>query len=327
MNQDIYVLIEHVAHQIADISSVTLAAGRQICQATGGELVAVLLGHEVEDLGTHLSADRIMYVDHPALSEFTPDAYQKVLTHLITDHQPRLVLFGDTSIGADIAAGLSVRLGLPIVSYCRLLNVENGDIKFVNQICGGKIMAEGILPSPTALVTMIPGGYKADQDSLTGLAQLDRITPPTLEGLHIEFKRYLEPEIEDVDISKEPILIAVGRGIQNENNIELAQNLVHALGGALAASRPVVDQDWLPITRLVGKSGKRVKPKIYLALGISGAPEHVESITDSEMIIAVNTDPLAPIFDIAHYGVEMDLFDLLPSLTEKIEEAKCSLVA
>jgi electron transfer flavoprotein alpha subunit len=132
----------------------------------------------------------------------------------------------------------------------------------------------------------------------------------------------VEPEITDVDISKEPVLVAIGRGIGREDNIELAEELADALGGVLCASRPVVDQGWLSTSRMVGKSGKSVKPSIYLAMGISGAPEHVEGMSDSELIIAVNTDPAAPIFDVAQYGAEIDLLDLLPVLTEKIEAAK-----
>jgi electron transfer flavoprotein alpha subunit len=143
-----------------------------------------------------------------------------------------------------------------------------------------------------------------------------------MEGLRVTLKQYIEPEVGDVDISTEPILIAVGRGIQQEANLELAEELANALGGTICASRPVVDQGWLPISRLVGKSGKSVKPKVFLAIGISGAPEHVEAVTGSETIIAINTDPAAPIFDIAKYGANVDLFELVPALTEQLQQAK-----
>ena len=146
------------------------------------------------------------------------------------------------------------------------------------------------------------------------------VDPPQFEGLRITVNSYIEPEAGDVDISVEPILISVGRGIQSEDNIEVAEELAEVMGGVVSASRPVVDQGWLPATRLVGKSGYQVKPKVYLALGISGAPEHSESITGSDVIIAINTDPAAPIFNIAKYGVVEDIFDLVPVLTEKIEE-------
>ncbi len=145
-----------------------------------------------------------------------------------------------------------------------------------------------------------------------------------LESLRVTLANYIEPESGDVDIAKEPVLVSVGRGIQNQDNIVLAEDLAKALGGAVSGSRPVIDQGWLATSRLVGKSGKHVKPKIYLALGISGAPEHAEAITDSNTIIAINTDPAAPIFNIAKYGAEIDLFDLVEVLTAQVKAAKGS---
>lgn len=322
MNQEIYVLVEHFRGQVADISYVMAAAARVLAQGTGGNVVGMLLGHDAQGLAADLAADRLLYVDHPALAEFSPDAYRQVLAPLIKERAPRAVLLGDTSIGADLAGELSVQLELPLVSHCRSVHVEDSTLKFVSQICGGKIMAEGTLPEPTVLVTMIPGGFKPDEGRSTHPPEVVPVPAPELAEPKVTLKQYIEPEIEDVDITKEPILISVGRGIQHEDNVELAEELAEALGGVVCASRPVVDQGWLPTTRLVGKSGKRVKPKVYLALGISGAPEHVEGITDSEVIIAVNTDPTAPIFDVAQYGIEADVLELLPALTEKVREAK-----
>ncbi len=146
-----------------------------------------------------------------------------------------------------------------------------------------------------------------------------KVDAPDLCGLRITLKQYIEPETGDVDITKEPILIAVGRGIAQEANLELAEELAAALGGAICASRPVIDQGWLPTSRLIGKSGISVAAKVYLAIGISGAPEHVEGITGSEVILAINTDPAAPIFDVAKYGANADLFDLVPALAERLQ--------
>jgi electron transfer flavoprotein alpha subunit len=322
MSTDAYVVIEHLQGQVADISYVMLAAARVIAQATGGQVVAVLLGHEAEGQAADLAADRLLYVDHPALAEFTPDTYKHVLADMIRDDAPRAVLFGDTSIGAEVAGGLSVRLGLPLVSYCRTVEADGGAVRFVSQVCGGKVMAEGDLPEPTALVTMIPGGYKADEGKAAQAPEVERRPAPEMGEPLVMLERYLEPEVGDVDIARESVLIAVGRGIQREDNMELAEELAELLGGAVCASRPVVDQGWLPTSRLVGKSGKRVGPALYLALGISGAPEHTEGIVDSDTIVAVNTDPAAPIFDVAQFGAEIDMLDLLEVLNEKVREAK-----
>lgn len=320
MNSDIYVVVEHLQGQVLDISYVMVAAARELAAETGGNVVALILGHSPQNLAKNLAVDRVLLVDHPQLADFTPDAYQQVLAKLITDESPRAVLFGDTSIGADVAGVLAARLGLPLVSKCQNVGGSDGSLIFTSQICGGKIMAEGKLPETTTLLAMVPGGYKTEMGWGEQAPEVTVTTAPTLEGLPVKLLQYIEPVVSDVDISKEEILVAIGRGIEREDNAELATELAEVLGGVVCASRPVVDQGWLPTTRLVGKSGKSVKSRLYLALGISGAPEHVEGI-DSELIIAVNTDPAAPIFDVAHYGAEMDLLDLLPVLIEQLQDA------
>lgn len=316
MTQDIFVVIEHFRGQVSDISYIMLAAARDLAGTTGGDVVGVLLGSNAQGLANSLSADRVLYGDDVSLAEFTSDAYQKALAGLFNEQSPRAVIFGSTTIGADVAGSLAIKLGVPIISSCVSIT---GD-KVVSQICGGKILAETELAETTTFITMIPGGYKPElgqSDSPPAVTTF----PVTLVDLRVKLKQYLEPEVGDVDITSENVLISVGRGIQTEDNIELAQELAELLGGAVCASRPIVDQGWLPISRMVGKSGQRVKPKLYLALGISGAPEHVEGMADAEMVIAVNIDPNAPIFDIAKYGVEIDLFDLIDYLIEAVEDA------
>jgi electron transfer flavoprotein alpha subunit len=302
---------------VTDTSYVMLAAARELSQSSGGDVVAVLLGHNAQNLASTLAADSVLYGDDPALAEFTANAYQDALADLIQDEAPCAVLFGSTTIGTDVAGVLAARLGLPMVSSCVSIS-EDG--KIISQICGGKIMAETSLGDTTTIVTVIPGGYKPEQ----GHSEVTPTITPidvSLGELKVALKAYVEPEVTDVDITKEDVLISVGRGIQTEDNLELAEELAELLGGAVSASRPVVDQGWLPISRMVGKSGNLVKPKLYLALGISGAPEHVEGMADAETIVAVNIDPNAPIFDVAKYGAEVDLFDLIDYLIEAIEDA------
>ena len=318
MSQDIFVVIEHLRGGVADISYVMLAAARSLAQGTGGQVVAVLLGKDAQKLAGDLAADKVLYGDSPALAEFTSEAYQVTLAKLIEEKSPRAVLFGHTTIGADVAGWLSGKLSLPLVSSCRTLT---SNANFISQICGGKIMAEGDLPSPTALVTMVPGGYKTEEGQSAQSPAIETFAAPALDNLRVALKKYIEPEAGDVDIAKEQFLVSVGRGIQLKDNIEMAKELAAALGAQVSASRPIVDQGWLPTSRLVGKSGKRVKPKVYLALGISGAPEHVEGMGESDTIIAVNTDPNAPIFNVAKYGTTSDLLDLVPALIEKAKQA------
>ena len=319
MNQDIFVTIEHLRGKVSEISYIMLAAARDLAQSTGGKVVAIILGHDAKELASDLNADKVLYADHSLLTDFNPEAYKKILAGIINEYKPRAVFFGHTTIGMDAVGGISVQLGLPLVSSVRSIA---SDGKLISQICGGKIMAECELPGSSALITMVPGGYKPELGHSTQSPPLSSIPVQGLDGLQIMLKQYIEPEIGDVDITKEPLLIAVGRGIQNQDNISLAEELAQAIGGVVCASRPVVDQGWLPASRLVGKSGSTVKPKVYLAIGISGAPEHVEAITGSDVIIAINTDPAAPIFNIAKYGTTADLFDLVPALTEQIRNLK-----
>jgi electron transfer flavoprotein alpha subunit len=319
MNTDIYVVIEHLRGKVADISYTMLAAAQDLSHSIQGKVIAVLLGQNAAFISSQLAADQILYADHPALADFNSDAYLKVLSNVIRDNQPRAVLCGHTSIGMDIASGLSARLDLPLVTSVRNFQ-SNG--RFVSQIYGGKIMVEGELPNPIALITITPGGYKPDQAQIAQSPEVVPLSVPELDDLRISLKSYIEPEISDIDISKEPILIAIGRGIQNQDNISMVEELAEALGGVVCASRPIIDQQWLPTSRLVGKSGKSIKPKFYIALGISGAPEHTEGILSSDVIVAVNTDPNAPIFNVAKYGIIADLFDIVPILTEQVQHAK-----
>ena len=327
MNNDIFVIIEHLEGQIADISYVMLAAAREIALTGQSKVVGVLLGKNIEKLGQSLAADKVWLCDDPMLADYSPIAHKHVLGDLIQKHAPRLVLFGDTSTGAEVAAGLSARLGLPLTSACYRLSVRDQTIHYDCRICGGRIHAQGELPSPTALIAMVPGGYNPENGRSANPPPIEYI-PMTRPGESpVRLLNMIQPGAGDVDISRVEVLVAIGRGIQNQDNLEIIEDLAEALGGVLCASRPVVDQGWLPISRLVGKSGRRVRPKIYLAVGISGAPEHVEAIGGSQAIIAINTDPEAPIFNLAQYGTTSDLFELVPVLTDQIRLARSERVA
>ncbi|UCC50741.1 MAG: electron transfer flavoprotein subunit alpha/FixB family protein [Anaerolineaceae bacterium] len=319
MNKDILVTIEHIRGQVAELCYMMLAAGRILAKQTGGEVVALLLGHNQQPLANDLGADRVWYTDHPNLADFTADAYLDVVAGQIQLASPRAVLFGHSSIGMDLASGLSARLDLPLVTQCQKVILADDALKFVCQLCGGKMMAEGLLPEPTALLTMVPGDLSPDLGRSAVAPEISYNEAPDLEEVRIKLLQYIEPDAEDIDITKEPVLIAVGRGLSNRDDLELVEELAETMGGTVCGSRPMVDLGWLPNSRMVGKSGRVVNPDLYLAMGISGAPEHVEAIIGSEMVIAVNTDPNAPIFDIAQFGAVVDMLDLLESLIDQIQ--------
>ena len=314
-----YVIAEHLQGALTETTFETLGAARALADATGGEVVGVILGHNVGDMAAQMAAaDRVLVLDHPALENFSPEAYVAALEPVLKEQNPRLTLFQNTAMGMDLAANLSVRLNWPLVAYCNGLRAEDGAIVTTSQIYGGKVFAECAFTDGPGMVTVLAGAFSADAGRAGDAPAVETVTPD-MGDLHTRFKALHEPEAGDVDITKADIIVAIGRGIQSEDNIEVAEELAQALGGVVAASRPVVDAGWLPRTRQVGKSGQKVKPKLYLALGISGAPEHVEGMKDAELIIAVNTDPNAPIFDVAHYGVVADLFDITDALLETLE--------
>jgi electron transfer flavoprotein alpha subunit len=322
MKQDIYLIIEHHQGQVSDLSYMMVAAAQEITSSLGGSIIAVMFGHQQQGAVNDLAVNRVLYFDHPLLASYSPGVYQHVIAAIVEEHRPRLLVFGDTSAGSETAGCLSARFDLPIISSCRSLQIQDGRLTYTSQICGGKMMVQGEIPTATTLVTLVPGAYKKEQGKSSQPPILVWADVPAIDKMPVKLVRMIAPDAGDVDISKERVLVSIGRGIENQDNIQIVQELADALGGVVCASRPVVDQGWLAATRLVGKSGKRVKPKIYLALGISGAPEHVEAISDSELIVAVNTDPLAPIFNVAQFGAVVDLFDLVPALTESIRYAK-----
>jgi electron transfer flavoprotein alpha subunit len=309
MANNIFVIAEHLKGKVDDVTYEMLGKAKEL----GGPVVAVLLGNGAKGLAADFAADTVIYVDSPELAEYNPQAYGKVIADLVNSRSPKAVLVAYTSQGVDIAAGLSVDCDMPLVAYAS--SISGGNI--TSQLYGGKMSVESTVEGDRFIAAVIPGSFPAASGKGGG-ATIEEVPAPDLSGLKIKFKKLIEPAGGDVDITQSAILVSVGRGIQSEDNLPMAQALADKLGGALSSSRPIVDAKWLPKTRQVGKSGLKVKPKLYIALGISGAPEHIEGMKDAECIIAINTDPKAPIFSYAHYGVTEDLFDVLPALTDKL---------
>lgn len=318
MGQDVLVVAEHLKGEIQEVTYELLGKGRELAAATGGALQVALFGSKMEGAAASLgAADKVVYVDHEALADFNPEAAVAVLAGVVD--RARLTLIANTSMGMDLAAALAVRKALPLVAYAVDVTIEDGTVVATSQLYGGKIYAESVLAGAASIVSVLAGSFPADAGRRDGAPEVERLdAPAALADLRLRFKGLIEPGGGDVDITQHDVLVAVGRGIQSEDNLPMIETLASALGGAVCASRPIVDSKWLPKTRQVGKSGLKVKPKIYLALGISGAPEHIEGMKDAELIIAVNTDEGAPIFEHAHYGTTEDLFDIVPVLTEKL---------
>ena len=315
MANDILVLADHVKGQLSDTTLELVGKAKELAGATGGQAVVALLG--APDLAGQLAgADTVLTMDHPALADYTPEAWEKALAHIVTERQPRLVLIANTTIGMDLGAGLSAAWGAPLVAYTVRLEAEGSDIVATAQVYGGKLLAEVAISGGQGICTVVAGSFPAAGGG--GSPSTEAVVPPAgLDDLKTAFLTMVEPEGGDVDITAADILVSVGRGIGSQDNLDDVQELADALGAPLSASRPVTDAGWLPKTRQVGKSGLKVKPKVYLTFGISGAPEHLEGMRDAELIIACNTDANAPIFDVAHYGTTLDLFDLVPAMNDQ----------
>ena len=313
MSNDIFVITEHMDGKFSDVSFEMVGKAKELASAWGGQAVAVVVGSGVAS--NVFASDSTIHVDDAALSNFNPEAYGKVIEALVKEKSPRLVMFGWTAAGMDLAAWLSARLGKPCVAYAKGLRIEDDVLIVKSQAYGGKLTAEIAPEGDLAIVAVLSGWFpiEAGQGSTTA-TQI--ASPVALDGLKIKFIESVKPAAGDVDITAQTKLVSVGRGIGGRENIGLAKELADALGAVVSASRPVIDARWLPPTRQVGKSGRKVKPKLYLALGISGAPEHLEGMKSAELIIAINTDKKAPIFNVAHYGATADLFEVAEAMLE-----------
>jgi electron transfer flavoprotein alpha subunit len=315
---NILIYAEHLNGEVTEASFELIALARGLVASTGGTVEAAIIGKGADGLADQLGgADTILVGESEDLGEFNPQGHAAVFTGLITSREPTITLVPYTSIGMDVASVAAAATDLPLVSYC--LGVTAGDdLSATCQLYGGKVEVDVDVDGARAIFAMLSGCASADDGRTGGAGNVEQIEV-SVPDLGIEFLSLTEPEGGDIDITAEEVLVAIGRGIESEDNIEEAQELADAIGAPLAASRPIIDQGWLPKDRQVGKSGLTVKPKIYLTLGISGAPEHLEGMRDSAIIIAVNSDPQAPIFGVAHYGWVGDLFDFMPELTDRLE--------
>lgn len=317
MSNDILVIAEHLDGTLSDSTFELIGKAKDLAASTGGQAVVALIGAP-QVAGQLGAADKVITIDAPALERYTSEGWETAARQAVTSVAPRVVLVSTSTIGLDLAGALSVACEAPLASYVVDLTIEGDEVIATAQIYGGKLLTEVAIGGSTAVCAVIAGSFPAAAGRGDGSPTTEALDPPTLDAFRTAFVSLIAPEAGDVDITAAEALVAVGRGIGSQDDIEIIQELADAMGAPLAASRPITDQGWLPKTRQVGKSGTKVTPKVYLMFGISGAPEHLEGMRDAELIIACNTDEQAPIFDIAHYGTTADLFDLAPALAEKL---------
>jgi electron transfer flavoprotein alpha subunit len=304
----------------------TLVAGQQIAAQTGGRVAAVVIGKGVRALADELAAykvDEVLFAEHDLLEHYTADGFAIALRQVIAQAAPDLVLLPHTYQVRDFAPKLAASLGKGMIGDCIGYRHENGKLVFVRQMFQGKTAADVTFAGAAPwFASLQSGAFRADQIARGSSPATVTAVSVDLNAGQIRSKplELFREAKQAVDLTQAPILVSVGRGIKAPENIPLAEKLAKLLGGELAASRPICDEGWLPMDRQIGSSGQTVAPKLYLALGISGAIQHVVGMKGSRTIVAINKDANAPIFEVADYGIVGDIFELIPALTEALEK-------
>ena len=301
----------------------TIAAAQQ----AGGPLRVAVVGAAVEAVAAELAAaecERVIAVDHSALGEYTADGLVLALSALIEQEQPALVFFPHTYQTRDFAPALAARLGRPLITDVTGVKKDGDRLVYVRPMFQGKLNADVAAGGPPPhLVTCQIGAFRADS-AARGAAP----APVAKAAVDVDVSRIRqkpEPPFKEakqaVDLSQAPRIVAVGRGIKAQEHLKVAEQLAQALGAELAASRPICDAGWLPMDRQIGSSGQTVAPKLYVALGISGAIQHLVGMKGSRTIVAINKDADAPIFEVADYGIVGDLFEVIPAIVAELNRS------
>jgi electron transfer flavoprotein alpha subunit len=325
MSNHILIFTEHRDGKINKTTWEAITAGQKLAAQLGRGVTAVIVGKGVGELAAELASkklDRVLVVEDEKLSEYTPDGYTAALAEVVRQTNPFAVLMSHTYLVRDFAPKLATVLGKPFVSDCVGYRIEAGHLIFVRQVFQGKINADVKLDDePPHFVSFQAGAFRGDEAA-------DNPSPAEIKPVAVDLSRTAirtEPlELfreakQTVDLGSADRIVAVGRGIKSQENVELARTLAAALNAELAASRPICDSGWLPMDRQIGSSGQTVTPKLYVAVGISGAIQHVVGMKGASTIVAINKDPEAPIFDIADYGIVGDLFEIVPALVKQLQ--------
>jgi len=326
----IWVYIEQTEHQAQRVGLELLHAARELAEKTGEELTAVIIADQTKELVEQVKpygADRILAVDCPECAQYTTDAYTEMLYSLICDYQPSAVLIGATENGRDFAPRVACRLKTGLTADCTALDIDadTGDVAWTRPAFGGNLMAT-ILCSNTRpqIGTVRPGVFRAQRGEETKVVEnIQRSVPK--EKIRSQIKELIRREGSTFNISDADVIVSGGRGMKGPENFALLQQLADVLGGVVGASRAAVDSGWIDSSHQVGQTGSTVHPRLYIACGISGAIQHIAGMSGSDQIVAINSDPDAPIFKAAHYGIVGDLFEVVPALIEEYKAAHADM--
>lgn len=325
MSKGILVFIEHRAGVLNKSSLEAIAAAQTLGSALQQKATAVVLGAGSINLPQEIAGyelESVLFATNEKLGEYTPDAYADAMEQVVKKVDPEFVFLTHTYQVRDFAPKLAARFGKSLISDCIRARVDGDKLTFTRRIFLGKLDADVSSDGSAPLfATFQTGAYRPDQAKKGSGAPVENFAIEIGEVRMVPEAPFQEAK-QAVDLTKADVIVAVGRGIKSKDNLVLAEKLAEVLGGDLAASRPICDAEWLPIDRQIGSSGQTVSPKLYVALGISGAIQHLVGMKNSGTIVAINKDPEAPIFDISDYGIVGDLFEAVPVLTEEIKKIK-----
>ena len=330
MADTILVVAEQREGKLNRVSLETLTAAQAMAAETGWMLEAAVIGSGIDGVAQEIAkvkVAKVYAIESPQLERYTADAYVAALKQFVSAKQPRLVLMPHTYQVRDFAPKLAGALGRTLISDSVAYRKDkDGDrLVFTRQMFQGKFAADvSFSCDPPHFATFQAGSYRGDKAEMgASPASVEKVAAQVDAGaIRVNPLDIFKEAKQAVDLTQAEIIVSVGRGIKEQKNIELAKALADALGGEIAASRPICDSGWLPMDRQIGSSGQTVAPKLYLALGISGAIQHIVGMKGARSIIAINKDAEAPIFEIADFGVVGNLFDIVPALTEEVKKAK-----
>jgi len=328
MADTILVVVEQREGKLNRVSWETLTAAQAISADTGWPLEAAVVGAGASSLANEIAGkkvDKVYDIESPKLEPYTPDSYAAGLKQFLSSRQPKLVLMPHTYQVRDFVPKLATSMGRTVISDCIGYKNEGGKLLFTRQMFQGKLSADVSFTSDAPwFVTFQNGAFRGDKvEAGASAAPVETVNVEIPDNLIRNKPQEVFKEAKQaVDLTQAEIIVAVGRGIKEQKNIDLVKQLAEALGGELAASRPICDSGWLPMDRQIGSSGQTVAPKLYLALGISGAIQHIVGMKGARTIVAINKDSEAPIFEISDYAVVGNLFDIVPPLIDEIKKAK-----
>jgi electron transfer flavoprotein alpha subunit len=328
-SKDVWVFVEQRDGKVADVSFELLSKGRKLAEHFSGMLKAIIIGNQIDDIARETfryGATEVYGVDHPKLKNYQTLPYSRILSQLVADHQPRIVLFGATFIGRDLAPRVASFTRSGLTADCTDLQIS--DVTYLRQnykelllqirpAFGGNIIATIISPdSPTQMATVREGVMEMTplSDPVKGKLKQVPFTPDKMDDLIQIIKRHQEEK--KVNLKASPVIVAGGYGMGSKENFQILYELAHVMGAEVGGTRAAVDAGFISPDRQVGQTGVTVRPKLYVACGISGAIQHRAGMQDSRKIIAINDDPDAPIFDVCHYGIVGDVMEVIPKFID-----------